>query len=834
MNSVALLARPIHEGWTLEVAGGETPPELASATVPAEVPGSVHTDLMRAGLIPDPYLDTNEAALAWMWRTDWRYSTSFAATPPTAGERIDLVFGGLDTVAAITLNGTSIGQTRNMHRSYRFDVRELLRGGNNELTVEFASALAHAETVESEIGPQLHTNHHPFNAIRKMACSFGWDWGPDLQTAGIWKGVRLERWRTARFSSVRPLITVDGGTGRVEIHVEIERAGDADLKVFASVEGCEAMASVPAGGTTATLVLEVPDIELWWPIGYGEARLYGLTVDLHSEDEHLDVYERRIGFRTITVDMDKDEHGAPFTFVINGTPVFIKGANWIPDDHLMTRITRARLQRRLTQAVDANMNLLRVWGGGIYETDDFYELTDEMGLLVWQDFLFACAAYDEGPTIRTEVEAEARENIVRLMPHPSLALYNGSNENIWGFFEFGWSMKIADENWGLAYYNELLPALVAELDPTRAYTPSSPFSPHHKHTAMSPNAPEWGTVHEWKVWNAVDYTHYRDAVPRFCSEFGFQGPATWSTITRALPAEALAQDHPAWLAHQKAADGNGKLNRGFAPHLPEPASFEAWHWTTQVNQARAVAYGIEHYRSHWPYCSGSIVWQLNDCWPVTSWAAVDGDGRKKPLWYALKHAYAPRLITFQPRGLDGANDPKGPLHIVAINDSAELWEDTLTVTRLGLDGTEHAVTTAHVSVPARGTWLLLVPPHVAEAGDASREVLIADVGYAGDPGHARAIHTFVEDKDVAYEKAPFTATATPEHDGYAITIAATGFVRDLSLLADKVAPAAEVSDALITLAPGESVTLHVATNAHVSPNAFLSPEVLTSVNALVG
>ena len=355
--------------------------------------------------------------------------------------------------------------------------------------------------------------------------------------------------------------------------------------------------------------------------------------------EPLDTWTRRIGFRTVELDTSADDHGTAFTFRINGRPIFVKGANWIPDDHLLTRITRERLAHRLDQAVDANLNLVRIWGGGIYESEDFYELCDERGLLVWQDFLLACAAYPEEQPLWDELEAEAREHVARLTPHPSLVLWNGGNENLWGFMDWGWQEDLQGRTWGFRYATELLKDVVAELDPTRPYSDGSPYSPGAALTEVHPNDPDHGTLHQWEVWNRVDYRVYGDDVPRFCSEFGFQGPPTWATLTRAVHAAdggPLTKDDPTFLLHQKAEDGNGKLDRGMEPHLGVPDDFADWHWAAQLNQARAVRFAIEHYRSWWPRTAGSIVWQLNDCWPVTSWAAIDGDERPKPLWYALQ------------------------------------------------------------------------------------------------------------------------------------------------------------------------------------------------------
>jgi len=861
MSAVTLLVNPLREGWTLAHTGGDAPAPISGGTFEAEVPGSTHVDLLRAGLIPDPYFGTNERDLQWMWRCSWRYATTFAATEATEGERVDLVFDGLDTIATVTLNGTELGRTANMHRSYRFDVREALVGGANNLAVDFDSALEYAFAREKVLGdrPRPQPSEklmaeaarqgliegdpdeilakgrvypQPFNAIRKMACSFGWDWGPDLQTAGIWKGVRLERWRVARLASVRPLVTLEGTTGVVTVHVEIERASDVPLSVFAAVAGVETKVTVASGETTATVRVELPNAQLWWPVGYGEPTLHGLVVDLHSADEHLDSFARRIGFRSIEVDRE----GGAFTFLINGRRVFVKGANWIPDDHLMTRITRERLERRVDQALNANMNLLRIWGGGIYETEDFYDVCDERGVMVWQDFLFACAAYAEDAETVAEVEAEVRENVTRLAPHASLVIYNGSNENVWGWFDWGWQQAMAAAgltDWGQKYYEEILPAILRELDPTRPYTPSSPFSSHPYVDTIHPNDPSVGTVHEWKVWNQVDYTHYADYAPRFCSEFGFQGPATWATMLANLPAEGFDKTSDIWLAHQKADRGNDKLLAGYVPHLPDSDDFETWHWITSLNQARAIEFGIAHYRSWWPHTAGAIVWQLNDCWPVTSWAAIDGEERPKPLYYALKKVFEPRLLTFQPRGADGSLDVAGDVHLVAVNDSDEAWNETLTFTRMALDGTELAVATAHLSAGARETVTLEVPAHVREAADAVGEVLVADAGYPGDDEHVRAVWTFAEDKDIDYEAAPFTANARAVDGGYEIDLLANGFVRDLTVLADKVDPGAVADIALVTLIPGDRAVVRIASASDVAPDAFLAPNVLVSVNSLV-
>ncbi len=826
-----MIIQHLHEGWRLQAVSGPIPDNIVRATVPAVVPGSVHTDLMSAGLIDDPYLACNETEVAWMHRTSWRYDTTFTSTAVTGDERLDLVFEGLDTVARIEVNGVHVADTANQHRSFRFDVAGLIQDGENTLTVIFSSALEFAEQIEAQIGTWPRDYPHPMNAVRKMAASFGWDWGPDLQTAGIWRPVRLERWSSARLDQVRPLVTLgDDGIGNVAVHVDLEGSdGDtaltgltltATLTGEAAGHGQETATKTPvlattsvaleAGAGTGLAEVSLPDAPVWWPAGYGAQPLVGLTVTLTGPgDVVLSTYERRIGFRTVEIDMTPDEHGIPFTFVINGKPIFIKGANWIPNDHLLTRITREQLVERVDQAVDANMNMLRVWGGGIYESEDFYDVCDERGILVWQDFLLACASYSEDEPLWAEFEAEARENVARLTPHASLVLWNGGNENLWGFLDWNWKPALDGRAWGLGYYTKLFPEIVAELDPTRPYIAGSPFSPGFTEELESgdsrvhPNDPDHGPSHSWKVWNQLDYTAYRDEIPRFCSEFGFQGPPTWTTLTRAVPEHALHKESPEFLIHQKAGNGNAKLDFGLSGHLTIPDDFEQWHWLTQLNQARAVQFGIEHHRSYWPRTAGSIVWQLNDCWPVTSWAAVDGDGRPKPLLYALRHVYEPRLLTVQPRGEQQA--------VVIVNDHDGAWVGSLELERVALNGAVLESSRQDVNVAPRSVETALIPDGLIPA-DGALEMLVVRLG------EIRKVHS-----DIPWEQLPAGALnvqITSAPDGYDVTVGSTGYVQDLTLVADRAAADAVVDDALITLLPGEEHTFRVRTAQQIDNEAL--------------
>lgn len=480
-------------------------------------------------------------------------------------------------------------------------------------------------------------------------------------------------------------------------------------------------------------------------------------------------------------------------------------------------MTAERYAARIEEAKAANIHMLRVWGGGIFETDEFYEACDRMGMLVWQDFLFACAAYPEEEPLRSEVEAEVRDNVVRLMPHASLVLWNGNNENIWGFDEWGWRPIIkAGESWGLGYYLDLLPKLCVELDPDRPYYPGSPYSGSME---IEPNADGHGCKHIWDVWNDVGYEVYRNYIPRFCSEFGWQAPPTWATIEESVHDAPLTPQSNGVFHHQKATDGNDKLIRGLSGHLPEPRTMDDWHFATQLNQARAIRFGVEHMRSHRNICRGAVVWQFNDCWPVTSWAALDSAGRRKPLWYALKAAYDPRLLTIQPRG--------GGLAAVAVNERTLFWRAKISGKRVKLDGTVLA---------EFEFWRLLcdrfeakefpLPEDIVTPGLPKDEVIVVQML------DRRAFHYFVEDIELALPAPRLTVDVVGIDGGYQVKVTAQNFLKDLCLMADRLYPDAVVDSMLVTLLPGESHVFEVKTAKAIVADDIVVGTVLRSANDL--
>lgn len=814
MTSELTTSHALHDGWTVEPVHGPVPAAVRDAgAVAAVVPGTVHTDLLAAGLIDDPYLGTNEKQQEWIGSTSWRYASTFEA-PHTGAERVDLVFEGLDTVATVRLNGEVVLESRNQHRSFRVPVAERLQEGQNRLEVLFSAPVPEADRASLELEYRPHVNHHPYNALRKMACSYGWDWGLDTATSGIWRPVRLETWSTARIDDLIVSASVEGSDGVVDLRVLVEATAEAPLAVSASIAGVDARADVVDG--EARVRLTVADVERWWPRGYGEQTRYDLAVALVAGETTLDERTHRIGFRTVRADTTPDDEGTPFTVVVNDQPVYVKGVNWIPDDAFPSRIGEQRYRERLLQAADANVNLIRVWGGGIFESEDFYDVADELGLLVWQDFLLACAAYAEEEPMFSEISAEAREAVIRLGKHPSLTILNGNNENVWGFVEWGWETRLEGRTWGAGYYYDVFPKLVTELAPHVVYTPGSPFSPDR---SLHPNDETNGTMHLWEQWNRLDYPTYRDVRPRFVAEFGWQGPPTWSTLTEALPDEPLTPESPSMLVHQKAMEGNVKLTDGLVPHLPLPNTMPDWHWAMSLNQAIAVRTALEWFRSLHPHNAGAIVWQLNDCWPVVSWAAVDGYGRKKPLWYGMRSAFADRLVTVQP--VDGG------LGVAVSNDTDSPWSGTARFTRRRFDGEVLAEASGDVDVAARGTVRLRVPAEVSTPADPRHEFVVAEVG------EQRGLWFFSELRDSGLTAADLETSARRVEGGVEVTVTARNLVRELALLADVAAPDAEVDDMLVTLLPGEQAVFSIRTGSGVDPSRFLSSDVLRSANALL-
>jgi beta-mannosidase len=781
----------VTDAWTLSAGTSPNVPDALDRAIPARVPGGVMADLLRAGLVENPLHDGNEHLVRWVGDSDWTYRTT-VRVPHDGSERADLVFHGLDTVATIVVDGDVVARTENKHRTYRVALGH--RSGDLSLEVRFSSPRAFAEERLEQHGARPAA-FSPLPAfIRKSACDFGWDWGPDLAAAGIWRDIELETWSVARLASVRPVVRMSGADAEVEVHVALERTSARRVTVSATVDGVETSADLDAD--SGILRLSVPAVARWWPVGRGDQPLSELRVELRDGDEALDVWTGRIGYRDVRIDETEDADGFAFRFVVNGEPLFIRGVNWIPDVTELGELDPARVRRRLEQAVSLGANLVRVWGGGVFESDEFYDACDELGLLVWQDFLFACAAYPEEEPYTTEVAAEARDNITRLMRHPSLALWNGNNENLWFWFLHDWETKLEGKTWGEAFYFDLLPDLVAELDPERFYLPGSPSSRTRDHEPLDPSR---GVVHSWIP---DDYREYTSIRPRFVSEFGFQGPSTRALFDAVARESDPRPFSPASMQQQKAAYGTERIEDVLRVHLGVPSDFDEWYWLAQLTQARAVGFGIDWFRSLAPYNAGTVVWQLNDIWPAWSWSMVDFAERLKPVAYAMRRAFADRVLTLQHSG-DG-------IEVTLGNESREPWTVPISFERRDA---AHRLATAEVTVevPAFGALRLPVPASLLEGELPGTELLVATAG------ELRAVLLGTVDLEFPDLEPDYALTVQPRGDGVDVTVAAATLLREFTLLTDRIDGESESDRNLLTLLPGESATWHVRT-AH--PHRF--------------
>jgi beta-mannosidase len=651
--------------------------------LPASVPGGVHTDLLRAGQIKDPFVGDEERRVQWVAEQDWEYRrTLTVGADLLAMNHVQLVCDGLDTLATVLLNGRVVGTAENMFRPYCWDVRDLLHEGVNELVILFASPV-HYAAERNKIRPMPDVNNPLPGApyIRKAPSHFGWDWGPHLPPIGIWRDIRLEAYTTARLDDVAVRQQHAGGKVTLSVSARAEVYGDAPLHLtlrLAAPGGSIQEAFAPLQEGHATLMIEVDDPQLWWPNGYGAQPLYKL--DLALEDDRTVVDERTytVGLRTIELRQEQDEWGKSFTFVVNSVPVFAKGTNWIPADSFPTGITHTQLEQLLSAAALAHHNMVRVWGGGYYEDEYFYDLCDRYGLLVWQDFMFACAGYPlDDPEFIENVRGEVIFNVRRLRHRACVALWCGNNEIEAAWVDWGWNTP---QNADLMasyerFFYTTLPEWVTAEDPDRAYWSSSPSSG----TPMqNPNGDAAGDVHQWLVWHAnKPFSNYRETPARFVSEFGFQSLPQLSTI--ATFADPLDWNITSYVMeqHQRSPVGNEKIILYMLDNFLLPHGFPGLVYLSQVLQAEAMRVGVEHWRRH-PACSGALYWQLNDCWPVISWSGIDYFGRWKALHYSSRRFFAPLLLSIEDEGTS--------MGLFITSDLRSPWEGTVTWSLENLDG----------------------------------------------------------------------------------------------------------------------------------------------------
>ena len=656
--------------YTLELdSKWEFQSEKGEPFMPASVPGTVHLDLLENGKIDDPFFRLNEHELQWIDKLDWNYRTTFNINDSQFNyDNIELDFLGLDTYADIFLNDHLIYSSDNMFVGKKIEVKQKIIRGENNLLIKLKSPIDVGIEKYDNLGYELPDNANDLSEIgevignkkvgvfsRKAPYSFGWDWGPRLVTSGIWRSINVNFWSNFKINDLYFKQNIVGDKAFVEANVEVlslienknvvaEISVD-DKKIFKDFVYLE------KGTNKFTIPFTVEDIERWWPNGMGNQKLYDIRVKISNENYSIDS-SKSIGFRTIELITENDSIGNNFFFKVNGIPTFMKGVNYIPQDVFLPRVKDSDYQKILSAAVDANMNMIRVWGGGVYEDDIFYELCDKYGLLVWQDFMFACAMYPGNDSFLRSVEEEAIYNVKRIRNHPSLALWCGNNEVLSAWENWGWkkgivenqSQEIADTIFK-AYdqiFHEILPKVIQEYDPATDYWSSSPSSS----TGVTESLTS-GDAHYWGVWWGKEpFSTYEEKIPRFMSEFGFQSFPEFSSVEKYTNESDYNIYSDVMKSHQRSSIGNSTIEEYMLRDYNVPDSFEHFLYVSQLLQAEGISLGMEAQRRNRDICMGSLYWQLNDCWPVASWSSIDYYGKWKALHYQTKKSFEESILSF--------------------------------------------------------------------------------------------------------------------------------------------------------------------------------------------
>jgi beta-mannosidase len=766
--------------WQVRQANGES-------WMDGMVPGDVHTTLLKYGLIPDPFVGDNEKQVMWVAETDWEYRRTFIADSAVTGEdRVELVCDGLDTLADVYLNGKWLGHTENMFRQYSWEVKDLLVEGENELRVAFGAPVSYITAKQKE-NPMTGGGDIPGGPhLRKAPCHFGWDWGPKLPPIGIWKDVRLEGYTQARLDNAYLRQRIEKGEDGKDVavvwaEVAVDEWAEGELSCVLRVtapDGSALESQVSVENSEAFPVVEVKNPALWWPLGYGAQPLYKVELLLLAGEFVLDAKNYQVGLRTIELRQQPDEWGESFTFVVNDVPVFAKGADWIPADSFPTRISDAYMEGLIRSAAQAHMNMLRVWGGGLYEEERFYDLCDRYGILIWQDFVFACGIYPADAEFAENVQEEAIQNVRRLRHRASLALWCGNNEMEQGWAEWGWNKPDDANNQRLKagydrMFHHLLPDVIAAEDPDTPYWPSSassgiPFA--------QPSSQARGDCHYWDVWHGrKPFTAYRSQFPRFMSEFGFQALPPFKTIqTYAGPKDqnmtSYIMEH-----HQRSGSGNGLMIGQMTDTFRMPNSFESLVYLSMVLQAEGIRYGVEHWRRNMHRVSGTLIWQLNDCWPVASWASLDYFGRWKALHYAAKRFYAPVMLSIEDTGACMG------LHVTS--DLMSAWQGEIHWRLEQIDGHVLQAGSLDVAAPALANTHVATLDFTNIINDSNKRMIIfvAELWQQGSIQIAK-MATFCANKHLELVDPQLAVTVAADSDGnFVFTTKAASLARFVEL-----------------------------------------------------
>ena len=777
----------LHENWTVSSA-------QSKQSYPATVPGNIFSDLMDNEIIEDPFVGENEHKVQWVSDSVWVYNSTF--TLPNAvlnKQHITLNFDGLDTYATVLLNGEALLKTNNAFRAYSVPIKELV-ARKNTIQVAFTPTKIHEEQAKNQLSYTMPEGNRIFT--RKAQFQYGWDWGPVLNTSGIWKDIYIKAWDVAAIDHIyleENAYTAEEASFNVNVTLTNPAIVGGSIEV--EVAGKRFGTAVNEEQNAYTIPVTIENPSLWWPHNLGTPHLYAVDVRLKNGGSVLDAKQLKHGVRTVELVTEPDALGTSFYFKINGIPVYMKGANYIPQNSLQNRVSDADYDKLLSNAVDANMNMLRVWGGGIYEDNLFYEHCDEKGILVWQDFMYACAMYPGDDAFLENAKQEATDQLIRLRNHPSIVLWCGNNESSEGWHRWGWqegkTEQQKDKIWGdyLKLFDSILPQQVADYSKI-PYWESSP-----KFGRGNPRYKYEGDAHDWWVWHdAYPFEHFEAHVPRFMSEFGFQSFPSEKVLDYVMEGKQFNLNNGAIKSHQKHHRGFQLMDEYMARDFPVPSDPKDYAYVSQLVQAKGMRMGIEAHRRAKPYNMGTLYWQLNDCWPAISWSSIDYFGQWKALHYAAKEAFENVLISFEQ-----ADDV---LHIYAVNDHLHGVDETLQLIIRDFSGKILWETEEAVAVAANSSQVVYRLPMKALKIDATNTFLEATMGTVS------SLRYFERLKNLELESSEIDMKVSKQGDGFAVVLKSATLQKSVQLSASS---AGTFSDNYFDLLPNKEKEIYFST-----------------------